>query len=745
MFKHTSKKLVLAIVALVVSVVVCVGACLAWFALNEKVSGNGLNFELRGDDLVSFNVTAYYLEYDAVTASYTLAESGNHGDILNDVDQNANGIINAEDKMRPYGVGVSYTTAVLFKMDYEFKSDSEKDFRIFCECPTSTRLSVVRTPELGDDDFNSSLSNAIKFENAEKSNSSYALNGQKNTFVDSNYEQCFHVDFYDGINAQNTQDKNEAGNCVGTRFVVMDYDGDRFAYLSSLLLENGGGLSSGLELLGDLLFGIEEYDEQSEVMPISIAVDELAPNYEYAYKQTVGADIISHEWRFVVTYSNGRKRVVSTANSAIEVGTLNTQAVGKHEVDVTFTQGETSVTCQADYIIGVVIGGGTGVAVGESLTLVANGVQDGVGVTWSVENGTGEATINQTSGILSGLAEGTVTVTATVEGYVDEQTTPHLKATTVITITGENVAVTGVTLNKSSLTLKVGEEGALVATVAPENATNKSVTWTSSDTDVATVSGGVVRALAAGSATITVTTAEGGFSATCVVTVRAATVAVTGVTLDKTTATLKLGESESVTLTATVAPENATNKDVTWASSNTAVATVSGGVVTAVAAGEVTITVTTADGSKTATCVVTVEAANAVPEDWLLDFGVKPSEATDYSDGDKLGDYITITSVGYKTKHSDAFLSVNAKNDKNPVFTIEVSAAATLSITWNNDQADRTYTIADSSGNIVDAGSMIKGTATHALSAGTYTITFEGGEHKITEIGLAYTANKKDN
>ena len=171
----------------------------------------------------------------------------------------------------------------------------------------------------------------------------------------------------------------------------------------------------------------------------------------------------------------------------------------------------------------------------------------------------------------------------------------------------EQVKVTGVTLDKTSLSLKVGESAALTATVSPENATNKSVTWTTSDAKVATVdAGGKVTGVAAGTATITVTTADGGKTATCKVTVTGT--AVTGVTLDKTTLSLRAGES--ATLTAAVAPDNAANKSVSWKSSNTAVATVdAGGKVTAVAPGSATITVTTADGNKTASCQVTVTAS----------------------------------------------------------------------------------------------------------------------------------------
>ena len=87
-------------------------------------------------------------------------------------------------------------------------------------------------------------------------------------------------------------------------------------------------------------------------------------------------------------------------------------------------------------------------------------------------------------------------------------------------------------------------------------------------------------------------------------------IAVTGVTLSQASASLKVGEK--VTLTATVAPANATNKNVTWSSSNTAVVTVDGGVVTAKAAGTATITVKTDDGAKTATCAITIVGSGAV-------------------------------------------------------------------------------------------------------------------------------------
>ena len=86
---------------------------------------------------------------------------------------------------------------------------------------------------------------------------------------------------------------------------------------------------------------------------------------------------------------------------------------------------------------------------------------------------------------------------------------------------GETISVTGVSLNKDSTTIKVGGAETLTASISPRKASNKTVTWSTSDSDVATVSGGTIRGIAEGTATITVTTADGGFTDTCTVTVSA--------------------------------------------------------------------------------------------------------------------------------------------------------------------------------------------------------------------------------
>ena len=218
-------------------------------------------------------------------------------------------------------------------------------------------------------------------------------------------------------------------------------------------------------------------------------------------------------------------------------------------------------------------------------------------VTWSSDH-EAIATVDQ-NGTVTARRGGQATITVTT---VDGSKTATCTVRVRIQI-GEPVQSVG--LNKTELALEVGKTGTLEAIVEPSDATNKNVTWSSSNSEVATVDNGVVTAVSAGTAIITVTTEDGAKTATCKVTVNAPqTVPVTGVTLDKTSLDLKTGDN--TTLTATVNPESATNKDVTWISDKPEIAAVEGGTVTAKAAGTAIIAVTTVDGGKIATCKVTV-------------------------------------------------------------------------------------------------------------------------------------------
>lgn len=217
------------------------------------------------------------------------------------------------------------------------------------------------------------------------------------------------------------------------------------------------------------------------------------------------------------------------------------------------------------------------------------------------------------------VPEGIATVTAT---GAKATVTARVKGSTNVIVTTldgdktaqyaltvkEHVLVSGITLNKEATSIVKGATETLVATVTPPDAENKAVTWASDKPAVAKVDqNGEVTAVDGGTANITATTVDGKKVATCVVTV---TVPVTGVTLDTDAITLEIDGTQK--LVATVAPANATNKKVTWKSDKQEIATVDQeGTVTGVADGTANVTAETEDGKKVATCVVTVNPAQA--------------------------------------------------------------------------------------------------------------------------------------
>jgi len=231
------------------------------------------------------------------------------------------------------------------------------------------------------------------------------------------------------------------------------------------------------------------------------------------------------------------------------------------------------------------------IVVGESVTLnatVSPGNASFKNVTWSSGN-KNIATVSS-SGVVTGVKNGKATITAkTVNGKT---------AKCVVTVVP---LPSKVTLNKSTMTIIAGKYFTLKATVVPSNANDRTITWTSSDETIATVcSQGKVTGMSIGSATIIAETINGK-KASCTVTVNYA--AATGVSLDKTSASLMVGDT--LTLIPTVRPNNA-NPSVTWSSGDKTKATVSStGVVTAIKKGIAIITVKTTNG-KTAKCVVTV-------------------------------------------------------------------------------------------------------------------------------------------
>jgi uncharacterized protein YjdB len=311
-----------------------------------------------------------------------------------------------------------------------------------------------------------------------------------------------------------------------------------------------------------------------------------------------------------VTYTSSNPAVVTVAAD----GTLTAIAAGTARITVELngvkTYCDVIVTNTAVAVTGMSISKArTTLAVGNTETLSAAVIPlsaTNKSISWSSSDDT-KASVDA-GGKVTAVAAGEATITAT---SADGSKT----AVCVVTVMSNTYPVESVSLNKSSTTILAGSSETLYASFVPVFATNQGLSWSSSDTNVATVEvSGRVRAIAAGSTTITITSADGSKTAACTVTVSATEVPVTGVSLalDKTTARIVPGGFEQ--LTATVAPTGAPNQNVVWTSSNDACATVDQtGLVKGIAAGSANITVTTNDGSQFKTCAVTV---SSTPNKW---------------------------------------------------------------------------------------------------------------------------------
>lgn len=177
-------------------------------------------------------------------------------------------------------------------------------------------------------------------------------------------------------------------------------------------------------------------------------------------------------------------------------------------------------------------------------------------------------------------------------------------ATCEVVVTAKIFPVKEVSLDKKSMEVTLGDEFTLTATIKPDNATNKNLLWSSSNSQVASVNEGRVVTHQVGKVTITAKSEDGGKTASCDVVIKEKVYPVTGVALSQTSATLT--EGDELTLAATISPDNATNKNLTWSSSNSSVASVVNGKVKALKAGYTIVSVKTEDGNKTANCDITV-------------------------------------------------------------------------------------------------------------------------------------------
>ena len=221
------------------------------------------------------------------------------------------------------------------------------------------------------------------------------------------------------------------------------------------------------------------------------------------------------------------------------------------------------------------------------------------GVIWDSSN---DMVVTVDNGKLFANGEGYALIYAT---SVDN---PDIKASCVVHVV---IPVNGISLSTNAQTLNIGDSIQLEVVVTPVNATNKNIIWNSSNESVCTVNDGMVTAKKAGVSIITATSEDGGFTAICTFTV---TQQVTGITLNYNSVELH-NIGETFQLVATVLPEDASNKEVRWTSSNQSVCMVANGTIVAVGYGTSVIIATTVDGSYMATCTVNVVEGADLPGD----------------------------------------------------------------------------------------------------------------------------------
>lgn len=348
-------------------------------------------------------------------------------------------------------------------------------------------------------------------------------------------------------------------------------------------------------------------------------------------------------------------------------------------------------------------------------------------VTWKSSN-TRVVTVNS-AGRLTAVGNGSATITATAKDGSKKKVT--CKVTVKIPTV---VKVSKLALNRTSVSLtKKGQTYQLTATASPSNATNKSVTWQSSNTRVVTVnSSGKLTAVGNGSATITATAKDGSKkTATCKVTVKIPTVVkVNSVSLNYTDVRLS-SKGQTLQLTATVSPSNASNKSVKWTSSNTKVATVSSsGKVTAVANGNTTITATAADGSgKKDICAVTVNIPKpADPTPTPTPSVVKVSSVSLNPSSLSLTKKGQTAQLSASVSPSNATnKSINWSSSNNNVATVSNGVVTAV----GNGSATITATAADGSGKRASCSV----TVNIPTTPDTQTITLAGGNAETVAIG----------
>jgi len=321
---------------------------------------------------------------------------------------------------------------------------------------------------------------------------------------------------------------------------------------------------------------------------------------------------------------------------------------------------------------------------GEQLTITPEPATSTV-IEWESTN---EDVATVSDGYVMGVGKGSATIKVTI-------------GSTVLSCSvNVRLHVSSVTLDKKTLSLAPNETKTLVATVRPADAYDKSLTWTSNDSSIATVdSSGKVTGKAIGTTKITVVSVDDPF-ASDVCTVTVAAVKVSSVSINNPPTSIDVGGT--VTLTATVLPSDATNKSVTWSSSNPNIISVTNtGTIKGIAAGSAVITVTTVD---------TTSAGNHCIAECTIESKIVPTTGVEFSTKSKTIEVDDEVTLNYEVKPSNASNKEVTWNSNNPkVATVSETGVvmgispgkATITITTKNGSfkdncevtVDRTYTL----------------------------------------------------
>ena len=469
----------------------------------------------------------------------------------------------------------------------------------------------------------------------------------------------------------------------------------------------------GISTLASIfVFSCKTEEDSDKLTGVSIICSSttIGPNGQLTLTADVaynGSPKLTYEWEITsgsdyafLSGTAGTSTVLTAANTTIKEQSV-TVSVKVSDGTNSKTETKTITVGALDTIESVAISAGTtqitatgNTTLTASPALAESGTESNVTYAWSITSGSDYANLSGTTGsevTLTGKNEDTkssYTVTVSVTATYNEKSVTN---TCNVTVAPSGAVIpTGISLSASTAELEITEDEAsptatLTATLTPANVTSgyDTVTWTSSDESVATVSdSGVVTAVAAGSATITAATKGNTYTATCTVTVKGIP---TAITLSSSSLSLTIKDTDNLptsTLKATLTPTNiSTGYDtITWTSSDTSVATVSDGVVTAVSAGSATITATTKN-NKTATCTVTVTESDVdidfyvVPGASVTTYGWADVGSMAYPDTENI---IYIGDDGYKVG-SGSLSSYTTSQTKRVTFTNAIASGSVTS------------------------------------------------------------------